>query len=105
MSEIPRFLSAPLIAVSFAFCAMGFAATALAQHSPNPHAYSGGGHSARMETEHEHMARKRHHLEHERQARDHALSHGDYRSAREIQQHMNRKRHHLRHEQQEHERH
>ena len=81
---------------------MPLVATIASAQGYYPHAYYQDPYAAQMQAEHEHMARERHHLRHERQARDHALSHGDYWGAWAVQQHMNQERHHLWHEQQEH---
>ena len=81
-----------------------FATAASAQVGYYPYTYQ-DPYTAHLQAEHEHMAGERHHLWHEQQARDHELSHGDYRGAWEMQQHMNQEGHHLWHEQQHHESH
>lgn len=99
MSEIRRNLPVPLLAASFALSIAGFSATGSAQgfYSPYPYAYY-DPYSAHIQAEQEHMAGERHHLWHERNARDEALSRGDVWGAWSLQQHMNEERHHLWHE-------
>jgi hypothetical protein len=75
-----------------------FAATASAQRY-YPYAYHQDPYTAHIQAEQGHIAGERHHLWHERNARDEALSRGDFFGAWALQQHMHQERHHLWHEQ------
>ena len=95
---IGRFLLAAAVVAAVPL----FASTASAQVGYYPYAYYQDPYTAHLQAEHEHMAGERHHLWHERNARDEALSRGDLFGAWALQQHMNEERHHLRHEEEHH---
>jgi len=91
-----------LLAVATVLSLPVFATTASAQVGYYPYAYYQDPYTVHLQAEHEHMAGERHHLWHERNARDEALSRGDVLGAWALQQHMNQERHHLWHEQEHH---